>query len=112
MISSVPIKEARRILHDTESTGYRWSDAQLIKYLNEAQYDLRHKRPEFWLDSAGSLQDLVVVVSLSTETLLEDRISDKLASFIVFKALSEDDADTENLNRANIHKSQYDELTR
>tara|TARA_R110002074_G_scaffold139781_3_gene285754 strand:- start:6768 stop:7103 length:336 start_codon:yes stop_codon:yes gene_type:complete len=111
MISSVPIKEARRILHDTDSP-YRWPDSQLIGYLNQAQYDLRHKRLEFWLDSSGAFQDTVIAINLNTEILLEDRLSDKLASFIVFKALSEDDADTENLNRAAIHKALYEELTR
>jgi hypothetical protein len=112
------INRVRRDLHDSEGGEagelYRWPDANLVDYINDSQFDLREKMPEFWLDSAGVLQTLVVASTgdLDTDLLLPDKLIRSVSGFVSYKALSEDDADTENLNRAAVFRSQYEEITR
>lgn len=112
MIASEVISEARRILHDQNET-YRWPDSDLIKYLNQGQRDLYTKRPEFWMNDLGAINLLAPAIALTTDlTISDDRVTSHLANFVVYKALSEDNADTENFNRALAFKAQYDEILR
>lgn len=107
------IDKARRDLKDLIAT-FRWSDVILVTYINDAQYDLLRKRPEYWFDSNLDIQALVPADanSMGLDLLLPDSILENIAAFITSKALSEDDADNENLQRAQIFQSQYDEITR
>jgi len=106
--------QARRDLRDEDSNNYRWPNTNLINYLNEAQYDLRRRRVEYWLDSNCSIQDIVNADegNLSNNLLIDDKLKSHISSFVVFKALSEDDADTENLNRAISFRAQYEQIMR
>ena len=106
------IKRVRRALHDDDSGAYRWPDDVLVDYINDAQYDLREKRPEFWLDSSSILIGIVLAdpALLTKDLLLEDSLMRGVSAFVIYRALSEDDADTENLNRAAIYRAQYEEI--
>ena len=108
------INRVRRDLHDDSQSSQRWTNTVLVDYLNDAQNDLRDRRPEFWLDSDGALQDLVVASanSLGTDLLLPDKLIRGISGFVSYKCLSEDEADTENLNRALAQRQQYEEITR
>lgn len=106
------IDKARRDLHDTEA-AFRWDDAILVTYINDAQYDLVNKRPEYWFDVNFDMQALIPAVEndLNVDLLLPDEILESMAAFITSKALSEDDADNENLQRAQIFSSVYQKIT-
>lgn len=44
--ASVVIANVRRVLRDEDSTNYRWTDAVLLTYLNDAQEAIVEVRPE------------------------------------------------------------------
>ncbi len=108
------IRRVRRDLHDDSQSSQRWTDEFLVDYINDAQNDLRGRMPEYWLSSLGVLEDLVEAntLDLSTDLLLPDKLLRGVSSFVVYLCLSEDEADTENLNRAQAQRQQYEEITR
>ena len=109
------IDRTRRTLHDDNSSVYRWSDAILVNYINDALYDMYHRRPEFWLDNTTlKLNTFIEAVDtdLSIDLLIPSRSLQGVTGYVVYRALSEDDADTENLNRSVIYRNQYEELMR
>ncbi len=109
------INLVRRSLHDDNSGSYRWADSVLINYINDALHDLYNRRPEFWLNNNTLvLQDLLEALEadMTVNLLVSDRTLQGISGFVIYRALSEDDADTENLNRAITYRSQYEELIR
>ena len=109
------IDRVRRTLHDTNSSAYRWPNSVLINYINDGLNDLYNRRPEFWLnDNTLVLQDLLEALEtdMTVDLLVSGRTLQGLSGFVIYRALSEDDADTENLNRAVVYRSQYEELIR
>ena len=108
MIASTIINGARQILHDTEADFYRWTDLTLFGYLNDAQRMVKQHRPEYWLAEDGGMNNLVLVTALNTNLNLANDLTETLTNYVIFKALSEDDADLENLNRAQIYKKMFD----
>jgi hypothetical protein len=46
------INRARILLNDTDASGYRWSDAELINYINDAQLMIAVARPDSSVGSA------------------------------------------------------------
>lgn len=80
------IDEAREILQDTDSDGYRYSDATLLNILNRALQELGRIRPDaFW--TTFSTDDIVVpevaTVDLSTTFPLPMQFYLPVVSFLV-----------------------------
>ncbi len=105
------IDRVRLFLHD-DIAPFRWSDVVLTDYLNDGLYNLREHKPEYWLNSSYKLVDVALAdsSSLNDDLLLEDKLLCGLSSYVCYKALSEDDADNENLNRSAMQYSKYKEL--
>jgi hypothetical protein len=106
------LTKARRTLNDDFAASYRWSDSDLIDYIDDMLRDLYKKRPEFWLTNTGVFGSLILVDSgdLTVILLDDDEILPQIAAFVSSAALSEDDSDKENLNRAQILMNKYNEL--
>lgn len=43
------INEVRDILQDTDAANYRYSDASLVRYLNNAFYEVKRLRPDMFV---------------------------------------------------------------
>lgn len=46
------VNEVRDILQDTDADNYRYSDASLVRYLNNAFYEVRRLRPDMFIFGA------------------------------------------------------------
>lgn len=65
------------------------------------------------MNDLGAINLLVPATALTTDlTISDDRVTSHLANYVVYKALSEDNADTENFNRASVFRAQYEEILR
>ena len=106
------VNKARRDLHDEIAT-FRWSDIVMVGYINDAQHDLRMKRPEYWMDSNLDTQALVEASasSMTADLLLPDEILENISAYVSSNCLSEDNSDTENLQRASNFLAKYQKIT-
>lgn len=97
------ISKARAILNDTS----RWSDSDLLVYVIDAHNHAIEKRPDFLLAGADTL--LTETPPSATSSLLQvpDRYAPALADWVAYLALSEDNSDTENLQRAAMYRDRF-----
>lgn len=112
LTAAVIIRAARDILKDTQAES-RWSDIVLIRYMNAGQRELFEARPYLLLKSDDTLDTITEPTALgSTVTsTLDNTWALPLASFTAAQALKEDDADTENAQRASrLMKNFYDRV--
>jgi hypothetical protein len=80
------ITEAREILQDTDSTGYRYSDTVLLNILNRALQELGRIRPDaFWatFDTDDIVIPEVTDSDLSTVFPIPMQFYSPVVSFIV-----------------------------
>lgn len=66
------INRARRIVQDTDSTSYRYSDDELMDSVNDALLEVRRVRPELFLASGFESEDVVFEDAGNTALPIED----------------------------------------
>lgn len=84
---------ARDILQDLDSAAYRYTDAQLVRYLNEAVREIYRLRPDAMLGSYND--DLPTYVEgdieAATAVAVPDFLSSVLTNYVVGRAEMRDD---------------------
>ena len=98
MTANEVVTEARVDLAD--SGGVRWSNNTLVTYVSDGQLALMRKRPSLMLEAAGSLQTVSDLAGINSVLKVDATWRAALVHYVVHRALLEDDADTENLERA------------
>ena len=91
---------AREILSDEDSDNYRWSNATLLGYVQQAQYEGHMRRPDLFLSATSTMTAPAAVASTSTILKLGTQHLGALADFAAGKALREDATDPDNAQRA------------
>ena len=87
------IERIRRLVQDTESGNYHWTDAQLKKDIQMAVRALHKERPETRY-VGGSVVDYVVLpASDAAEIDIDPRYEDCLAYYAAYMAYSDDCTD-------------------
>ena len=113
MIANDSIAQARINLHDETVASYRWTNQELLDYLNDGIRDLRSRRPDLII---GSDLEITSFASLplggggalpTTVIYIDDLMRNALASYISFRALSRDTEDEGNVKRAADFLNQY-----
>jgi len=66
MLTAV-ITQARKILHD-EASVYRWSDADLVAWVNEGHREMLDKRPDLFLSAALAIQSFTDIPATGNYT--------------------------------------------
>ena len=84
------INRVRRLVQDTESGNYHWTDEQLKKDIQLAVRALHKERPETrYVD--GSVVDYVVLPLANTDAIdIDSRYEDCLAYYAAYMAYSDD----------------------
>lgn len=90
---STVVTNARGILQDTDSDSYRYTQAELVSYLNEAIQELRRLRPDFFVGSFNtSLPSYAEAdIAAGTEVDVEDFLAPALVNYVAGRAQLRDD---------------------
>lgn len=105
MTAQEVVTSARYLLDDTTAT-YRWDNTRLLEYVNDGVRDLVRHRPDLLLDTDHTLKT-VSDKNLTDTLILGAGMRQALAYYTASRALSEDGADTSNLQRGELYHSSY-----
>ena len=87
------IERVRRLVQDTDSGNYHWTDAQLKKDIQMAVRALHKERPETRYVNNGLVDYVVLPVSDATDIDIDPRYEDSLAYYAAYLAYSDDCTD-------------------
>ena len=85
------ITEARGYIQDSESDYYRYSDADLVTYLNDAIFEIRRLRPDVFVNSFDTDVSQFTTSNLSSNFPLPGQFFTATAYFIAGSAGLRDD---------------------
>lgn len=110
MLVKTVIADVRRTLIDQHQQSYRWPNAELYKYLSDAEREIFSKRGDLFLTSAGNITATVDysspgvtledVTSDTTAVIIDESNREALVGLVVARALERDSSDVENARRA------------
>ena len=84
------ISEARSYIQDTVET-YRYSDADLVTYLNDALVEVRRLRPDFFIGSYDSDVTIYTDADLAEDFPIDEQALTACAYFVAGSASLRDD---------------------
>jgi hypothetical protein len=108
MTASDVITRVRRLLADEDGAAPRWSDPVLLAWTGEAQHEVFRRRPDVMLTTVGVLETPITPALLTDGLLLAPHWGSALADWVVWRALSEDSADTANANQARAAREAFE----
>lgn len=85
------LDEARSYIQDTDSSNYRYTNDDLVTYLNDAIYEVRRIRPDAFYGSYGSPVDQFTTNDLDENFPLDGIFFTATAYFIAGSAALRDD---------------------
>ena len=100
------IRKVRDLISDSESP-YRWEDATMLDWTNDAQSAMFDNHPEgFYSDEVVTSQPPNVTATSDTLTTTQtgQRV---LVNYVCYKCLSRDNEDSETLKQASLFLEQY-----
>jgi hypothetical protein len=104
------LDRSRLALADPATGTPRWPDPTLIIYINDAVRATIQARPDLQLDSTDTLKNITDVASNADTIDLPDVFIEALADYVAFKALSEDEADKANADKAELRYAAYQKI--
>lgn len=111
------LRRVRRDISDEVAT-YRWSDAQLMEYVNDGGNELWDTHPEFFCGSAiqtaapASIDDGDVATGWASLTgwNIAQRGAIALVHYVDWRVFSEDSEDASNAALADYHHREYEKI--
>jgi len=85
------VSEARIILQDTESQLYRYSDAELVTYLNNALLEARRIRPDLFRAYIGQAVPSYTASDIAQDFPLDNMFFPQMVFYVVGSAELRDD---------------------
>lgn len=115
MIANDVISRVRSNLQDSEVGNLRWSDTELLNYLNDGIRELKSRRPDLCYDGAtGEFPDFTDLSlggggALPTTVLKVDEMARALlVNYVSYRAFLRDGADEYNAKRASEFVTLYE----
>lgn len=99
-------KKARRLLQDTEME-YRWTSAEIQDALQEGIHALNAIRPETQYVGFRYLGLVSLPEGLDTPIEINDRYTEALVFYVVYKCYLMDDTDTTNQQLSDIYLNKF-----
>lgn len=106
MLASEVITEIRENVLDTEEE-YRHSDAEMLRALTDASYQLSKDRPDLLIDTDGTILSVSALTAVGDTVLFGADMKDALASWSSYKLLKKDGEDSNNIALAGVHLQTY-----
>lgn len=101
------LARVRLAVFDTDTANPRWTNTDLTGWLNDAIREFVRLRPDFKVQTDGSL-GLVSAVTEITDTVgLPRDMLVPLADYVAEQVYSSDSADTANADRAKWHRDRW-----
>lgn len=85
------ITEVRQVLQDEDSDNYRYPDADLVGYLNNAFYEIRRLRPDAYINTFRTALPHYTTSDLATEFPLDLTFFQATVYFVAGNAELRDD---------------------
>ena len=98
---------ARLFLSDVSANNYRWSDSQLLVFLNDGQQIITEARPDSKLASDGSLLTVTDLAGIGSNISIADKWRVPLAHFVTARAFEMPGQERLNLDAANHHDKMF-----
>lgn len=104
------LTDARRMLND-EGGAPRWTTPRLLRYVSEAEREVRRLRPDLFFSSSAAMDTPADSTDLTDDLVLDEDSRSALVDLVCARALLEDAEDTQNRELALLYRSQaYDML--
>lgn len=102
MLASDIISAARGTLIDA-TAPYRWTDADMLLWLNAGLQELWKRRPDaFYITTIVVTAPAAMAIISSTVPVL-DQFQQALTDYLLFRCFSRDSDDQANVSRSEIH---------
>ena len=116
LASAIVTDRVRYEIHDISTGAYRWADAELFRWLNDAVRIVCFRKPHMYIDSSG-LQATGIPIPVPTDvTALTDKININpmanscLTHYVCAQAFFKDN-DVQDKEQAGVHlKLFYEEM--
>jgi len=102
LVASAVINEVRKQISD-QVTPYRWSDATIRGYMDDAQENIVLKHPEAQYIDSVTHDELEAITSNSQELQISTVYKNAMIRYVVSKIIGEDSEDAANLTLSNDH---------
>lgn len=98
---------ARDILLD--SSGVRWVEAQMIRWINDGQKAIHKIRPEaIYTATSVVVKDAPDDITAIADTLdVRDSFIDVLVDYVAYRCFCVDSEDVSGMQRSGFHKNRY-----
>ena len=90
------ITEARVYIQDTGVDTYRYSDADLVNYLNNSLVEVRRLRPDFFVNSFDTAVTQFTTAELGSDFPIDEQFFTAAAYFVAGSAALRDDENVVN----------------
>ena len=99
------VTRVRDLLQDEDAAAYRWSDAELLLWLNDSLQELVSRRPDSV--TAAAVPEVTDLTAISDTMPVVVRWRSPLVDFVLTRCLQRDGDDANNLARAEHHRGQF-----
>jgi len=106
------IDEVREQLNDMseQSDNYRFSDAEMLRAVTDANYQLAGDRKDLLLTAAGAYEVIVDITTTGQTLFFESNMRSALSHFVSQIILTKDSEDDQNMKLAGFHLNKYNSL--
>lgn len=106
-LASDAITNSRKMLEDTDSTNYTWTDSDLLTWLNQGVVTMQGLVPEFRINSQGGLDGVSGQLSASDSVPIPDLYHSALEDYVCSRAYEQDAGDTRDTTLAGHHFKRF-----
>ena len=94
-----------------DTSGVRWVDAQLLRWVNDGQRAIHKARPDsIYTSTSVVVKDVPTDAAALTETLdTRDSFLDVLSDYVLYRCFSVDSEDVAGMQRAGFHRNRFNE---
>jgi hypothetical protein len=93
-----------------DTSGTRWTTAQLIRWINDGQREIHKARPDSVYTTEVVVVDAPTDATELSQTLdTRDSFLSALVDFVAYRCFSVDSEDVANMQRAGFHRNRFQE---
>ena len=108
--SEVIDDRVRPILHDEDPADESYTDAELLRWLNDGMLLIRQSRPDARFDSDQEEVAFAEATGLSDTLVLDDIWRPALTDYVLMRAFSQEAGDRYDADREEKYKRSFGEL--
>jgi hypothetical protein len=94
-----------------DTSGTRWADAQMLRWINDGQREIHRYRPDaIYTATQVVVADAPDDAAALADTLdIRDAFLSTMVDYVLYRCFSVDSEDVANMQRAGFHKNRFNE---